>query len=146
MSGTDRIRVCAILKIGIAWLMARARRISRTRIAVIAVILILGCVLLALAPAGPADATDRLVARMRLELPDLAVEPSRGLLQSDMLYVSTSSREAGSDRRPIARMRPVSREIVRVSMYESDRDDFGRETQMDMPSAVSRIGLAASDH
>jgi len=115
-----------------------------TRIAVIAVILMLGCVLLALAPAGPADATDRLVARMRLELPDLTVEPSRGLLQNDMLYVSTSSRQAGSERRPIARIRPVSREIVRVSMYQRDRDDFGRETQMDMPSAVSRIGLAAS--
>jgi hypothetical protein len=124
--------------------MATARRISRTRIGVIAVILLAGFVLLALAPAKNADATDRLAARLRLELPDLSVAPSHGLLQNDMLYVSADGKGAGPDPLPIARLRPVSREAVRVAMYDRERHVFAKETLMDMPSAVSRIGLAAT--
>ena len=116
---------------------------SMIRTAVFAVILLMGCALLALAPKQNADATDMLVARLHVELPDLAVAPSSGFLQSDMLYVSADPKGRGSDPRPIARIRAVSRDSVRVAMYNADRRGFGREATMDMPTAVSRLGLAA---
>lgn len=112
--------------------------------AVIAVIMLFGCVLVALVPGRAPDGTDRLVARMRIELSGLEIEPPGRLLQNDMLYVTAPSRERGADRRPVARIRPASGQRVRVAMYDDGRHGYGREELLDMPEAVSRIGLAAA--
>lgn len=120
--------------------MERRRPLPVMRMVVVALVLAMGAALLALAPTTRRDDVQALAGRLRIALPDIAVDRSGGVFHSDELYLSTQT--PGSPR-PVARMRPAPSGRVRVAMYDDGSRAYGREEVLAMDSAISRIGLRA---
>ncbi len=123
--------------------MERRRPLPVMRMVVVALVLAMGCALLAFAPSGRRDDVQTLASRLRIALPDLSIDRSGGMFHSDELYVSTTNSGGTGTTRPVARLRPAPSGRMRVAMYDDQRRSYGREEMLPMDAAVSRIGLRA---
>lgn len=124
--------------------MAKARGISMLKMGVLLLVAAFGGMLLAFTPPGSRDRSEALLAKMRIELPYLSITRSDRMLRSDEIYVAAALVGGETRTNPIARIRPLSADRMRVAMYDEANRDYGRESIMDMDAAISRIGLEST--